>query len=731
MILQDRQQSSFDYDPRSVDDYQSPATSSSTSFFSPSSQQSSVPQDLYDFRNPNNLNHSPFESPLVDTSGYPSALEAFRDRASSFGSDRSSNHSPGSIAFGAESPSFPSLFPPDQNINRIENEDSSWMMTSLNQVGSMSIDDQRRAFPPVFDEEGSSSPLPPSIHHPSSSFESHQQQAAHQPQQHLQPQYHHQVPVLAISQPSMDVPAENNSLYQSSSHNQAWNSHSFVSEPTQIDSLAQPSRPHRPVGYQQMGESLSNLNGNRPNRESDYGSPETALQSSPAPLTANSSAPSPAAPHRTPSRDDSYDKLKRFLGLDIDIEGNQPTTIMGGVRKRSLSDLGPRGADLFGRDHVTEKAVLGSNLGQGLSFIDSTDTSWMDDGMRDKLGYASFDGIGEKNFPHHHPATTVMAMQYHNTNSPISSATSASSSSPGAAAVDPLLLGGNPEQQVSDPMLNFTSPLNNLQFGNNASGHQPRHGSVGFSPASDPSLWMGPTTSVRPSMHQRRGHKRGAQSEDLRSSIKPEGVDDFLAQITAPNGGLAPPTGPGGLRGQSSPSPPPSPSNSISLSPPTASSSGGGHGRGAGAPPFFPGSSNQSSHRSHPYRPSSSHARHSSFGSNHSNSSSVREELLSNRDFNPIALSNMMMPPHPAHHADAESPTTPVGSESSSPYNQTALPTYGGFGGEGTGQEQISAHNYVHAQVTTPKTQQASAMRRKTEAMYACPVAGCSSTFTR
>lgn len=562
-----------------------------------------------------------------------------------------------------------------------------------------------------------------------------------------------QVPVLAISQPSMDVPVQRNDFYQSSpnSQNQQWNNQQFFSEPVQMDlQQSQETKPIRPTGYQQMGETFSNLSGlssSSSNKGSDYGSPHFALDSSPRPSTANpQSYQSPQPPKRAPTRDDSYDRLKQFLGFsEIDVEGNQPTTIMGGVRKRSLSDIGPRPSEFFGvggKDQEMEKMLLGGNMGQGLSFMDSpNDMSWMDDGLREKLGHRDLNGIGGRDFMNSNPTTTVMAMHhYQSSSSPSNSTTSGSSASPNNAgvAVDPTLLGGGgiSDRQSPNSMMGPTVPSNGYSSASPSGGLHHRNGSVGASPISNSPNWMGNqnlSSSPRPSTaNQRRGHKRGAQSEDLRSSIKQEGMDDFLAQITAPNGGLAPPPGvTSGIRNSISPPSPSSPTNLVSTI------GGGGHGRGAGsqAPPFFPSNSY------HPYRPSSSHARHSSFGSNHSNSS-IREELLANQrgdpSFNSNSSSSMMMPPHPAHHQHVETPTNNGNVASSNSknknYNQTSLPTYGGLGSDKDGQPgqgQLPASNYVNAKVTTEKTQQASAMRRKTEAMYACPVAGCTSTFTR
>lgn len=413
-----------------------------------------------------------------------------------------------------------------------------------------------------------------------------------------------------------------------------------------------------------------------------------------------------------------------------------PTTIMGGSRKRSLSDAGPRAAEVFfgGRDQEMEKLTFGGNMGQGLSFMDSSDMNWMGEGMRDKFSHRGLNGVGGKDFTNSDPITTVMAMQYQNSSSPSNSSTSESSTSPNAAAnvVDPSLIGNEQHSLNSYAMLNPSSSSNSPSVSGHSNirnGNQHhRVGSVGASPISDPSNWVrssaspAPPQAQRPSIPSQRrgGHKRGAQSEDLTTSFNQEGIEDFLAQITAPNGGLAPPGSGAGGRNQVAVSSTPSPSPS-----------GGGHGRGAGASsPFHPSTSY------HPYRPTSSHARHSSFGSNHSNHSSLKDELSDNGDFNPASIANMMMPPHPAHRRSASNTSNGSNGRGKAldSYNQTSLPTYGELVQDEIGrpgQQQHPASNYVNAKVTTEKTQKASAMRRKTEAMYACPVAGCSSTFTR
>jgi len=706
------QNQSFYYDPNSADGYSNPIASqqpyfssdpvtSQAPYFSSSNQPVYAPHPQDSFRDPNHSNQSPFNSP------FPSPLDAFRDRASSFGSEHSSNHSPSGAVLG-ESPDYPSLFPNQSPTTQAQPVDSTWM-NSIKQVGSMSIDDQG-SFPPVFDDDNSTSTVPPpTFGHSSSSYGQHRQQ-----------NYSQAVPVLAISQPSMDVQPQH---YQTQQAPQ-WNNQSYVAEPIEMN---EPFMPQRPSGYRQMGQTIADLAG-RPSSKggSEYGSPQFSSDPSPRPHTAD--VPAVPPPQRQPTRDDSYDRLKQFLRLDVEVDPNQPTTIMGGVRKRSLSDIGPRPlqSEFFsGRDQEMDKMMMGGNVSQGMQFMDPNggmDLSWMDPGMRQKFGSGGLNGIGGPDFNNSNPSTVMaMAMQYQNSPSP--STVSSSSTNP-SAAVDPSLLGGISEQ-IQNQNGSASSPFNHPSMSESPSSssrnpfpftnHQ-RNGSAGAGgPSSrpDPSVWMGGQVGggldhSQKASSSRRGHRRGAQSEDLRSSVNRESAPDFLAQITAPDGGLAPPNASSPAASPNPPSPAPS-SHSI----------GGGHGRGAGAPAFYPNAIG-STNRPHPYR--LSHDRHPSFGSNNSGSS-FREEMNGHSDFNPVSISNMVMPAHPAH---MDSPQGPRGGTD---YVQNGLPTYGELKTEGSSNSPPTS--YVHAKVTTEKTQQASNNRRKTEAMYACPVPGCSSTFTR
>lgn len=185
------------------------------------------------------------------------------------------------------------------------------------------------------------------------------------------------------------------------------------------------------------------------------------------------------------------------------------------------------------------------------------------------------------------------------------------------------------------------------------------------------------------------GHRRLAHSEDLSRSRMYRGNDeDFLMQITAPNGGLAPPCS----------------GRSVSSN---KAATGGHHQTLSG------------SARVHPYR--TGHGRHYSFGSNASSSNTGSASPL------PQMAGGLMY--------DAAGNLVQ--------YPRDAFGAMGGMGMDGVAQSPsassvasgTSSHSRLRAPpvpvVTSQATQAASASRRKSEALFACPIPGCGSTFTR
>jgi uncharacterized Zn-finger protein len=162
-----------------------------------------------------------------------------------------------------------------------------------------------------------------------------------------------------------------------------------------------------------------------------------------------------------------------------------------------------------------------------------------------------------------------------------------------------------------------------------------------------------------------------------------QGADeDFLAKITAPDGGLAPPSA----------------------------------GRSVSSNNAGPSSHQTSSPRVHPYR--TGHDRHFSFGSNTSNSSTTSASPL-------------------PHFRGT------VGYDAAGNLVQYSSDVFGGMsGGAEDAAQSPSASSAASATssmlgapavpvVTSQATQAASASRRKSEALFACPIPGCGSTFTR
>ena len=410
-------------------------------------------------------------------------------------------------------------------------------------------------------------------------------------------------------------------------------------------------------------------------------------------------------------RQDSYDKIRQFLRLDVDMgfpgspKTESPTTA-GGFRKRANSDVGPRspipglGA---GPDWLQ---ALGPTAADHNKDSKSTDLDW--ESFKGKLEmqglYSSNDFAGGS-------LTTAMMMQsgdhsqartmdpslinsslgqihtetstgsFNNVPGQVSSA---SESQPGVFVSMPMaenhsILQGSDSQTDGNDVMRFAQ---SHQHGMNASwrfpfaGQTPQVGDV----------------ELRRSQSARHasglGHRRAAQSEDLSrlNATNRFDQDDFLSRITAPDGGLAPPSSGRAVTNAS----------------------------GVASTSFY---SSTGSARAHPYR--TSHDRHHSFSSNASNSSAGSAAG---------SLSPMV---HAGYSAQVNSNTA-----SPAHYSQTALPMYGSLGTPRSGSVSSSVGSPNASilaappvpVVTSQATQAASASRRKGEALFSCPVPGCGST---
>nr|CDI52923.1 potential zinc finger protein [Melanopsichium pennsylvanicum 4] len=184
------------------------------------------------------------------------------------------------------------------------------------------------------------------------------------------------------------------------------------------------------------------------------------------------------------------------------------------------------------------------------------------------------------------------------------------------------------------------------------------------------------------------GHRRLAHSEDLSRARMYQGADeDFLAQITAPNGGLAPP------------------STGRSVSSNNAATSGHHHTMSGSA-------------RVHPYR--TGHDRRYSFGSNTSNSSTGSASPLAQMQGGLMqdAAGNLVQ-----YSTDAFGTISGMGMD-----GVAHSPSASSVASGTSSQSMLAPPVPV---VTSQATQAASASRRKSEALFACPIPGCGSTFTR
>lgn len=471
-------------------------------------------------------------------------------------------------------------------------------------------------------------------------------------------------------------------------------------------------------------------------------------QSSPSLATVSDGAARPIptiAPVRQPTREDSFDKLKKYLKLDVNMayagpQDDSPTT--SGMRKRSASDAGP---GPFGfMTSISES--IGGTLAEGKLNAEPGDLNHhsrqeaQDAGRMD----GSFAPHGKMNFrwgqapqdrgPDPSPAGGVGPMR--------STALSALAREAGA---------GTPYSSVR-PSTSQRRSAGSSSGASSASNHGDPSQIAGPSNSDAAAGWTfpgrpgnSPGYSISPRQQQQQlrrlnsgqsGHRRAAQSEDLSARALGGDHEEFLRRITAPDGSLVPPGG-SGLYSQ-----PPQANESVNLQQlygmrhQRHASFGGGSVDGSNAG-LSPSVFQQSPQNPQAYLPAGNHLAASQSGYNSRDASNSPSPLASSSSagFSPAGATTGGSP-----HSGSVSP---------SGYSQTALPMYttiaprrrsNNHGGSRPPSGSLSSSgpslspslaNPAVQNVTTTATQAASASRRKNDAQFVCPVPGCGSQFTR
>lgn len=409
-------------------------------------------------------------------------------------------------------------------------------------------------------------------------------------------------------------------------------------------------------------------------------------------------------------RQDSYDKIRQFLRLDVDMgfqsTGKTESPTLAMFRKRANSDVGPRSPVVAGNAEDAGAATAFDwsfavpSQPAGKLQANGADLDWSTFKGDPNL----FAGAGMNLDPSQF-ATMDPSL--------LNNAQMSLDMSQALAGNNALLASSQQQQQqqqhtqqqqpmMMPPVFQLNgqgSTMAGVDFSSQLAAAAPAPGEFnaqwrfpGDGAQNAPSSGATGATRLRRSNSARQsspgGHRRLAQSEDLSRSRMYQGPDEqFLAQITAPNGGLAPPQS-----GRS------------------VSSNSNGSGVSVHHHPM------SGSARVHPYR--SGHDRHYSFGSNASSSSTGSASPL---------------------------PQMPGGFMLDAGGNLVPSDAFAAMGGMG-----MDSGNVAHSPsassvasgtssqlappvpvVTSQATQAASASRRKSEALFACPIPGCGSTFTR
>lgn len=421
-------------------------------------------------------------------------------------------------------------------------------------------------------------------------------------------------------------------------------------------------------------------------------------------------------------RQDSYDKIRQFLRLDVDMgfqsTGKTESPTLAMFRKRANSDIGPRspvvGGDAGAAGTAFDWSLAATNASNAKD-QDSLDIHW----THLKADPTGFQGASNE-LGSTQPATMNPAL-LSNAQLPVDLSQAFDPSNAALLASwqqqqalmqqqqqqqqhqQPYQQQHQQQQQQQQQMQQMMAPVFQLNGNNNLMGESDFSSQLGGSgPGEFNPQWRFPGdgtqsadfaggASAQPRLRRSSsarqssagGHRRLTHSEDLSRSRMYQGADeDFLAKITAPDGGLAPPSA----------------------------------GRSVSSNNAGPSNHQTSSPRVHPYR--TGHDRHFSFGSNTSNSSATSASPLPHfrgtvgydAAGNLVQYSSDMFGEMDGGAEDAaQSPSaSSAASAASSMLGAPPVPV-----------------------VTSQATQAASASRRKSEALFACPIPGCGSTFTR
>lgn len=440
--------------------------------------------------------------------------------------------------------------------------------------------------------------------------------------------------------------------------------------------------------------------------------PYAALANQQAALGSNQQRPSSstgeAHQQQDPKRQDSYDRVRKFLRLDVDMgfqaERDSGSVNETGPRKRSNSDFGlsyKEDGVLQGDDIPSPPpyAVVPGGVSDKTPIAMQSGVDWATEaakqrrmqqlaalGLQDGTGHGqNFEGI---------------------------------QNSINNASMDPLLLQKQQQQQQQHADNMYHQQM--LQYQQNPASGPVRQreslsgrGSAAPYPGHGRTASSGSLASVSSGGHQMsfqnaqqqgtqlsdlqrshsgrsapggRRHSRLAQSEDLSQLARMSNPHEFLTRITAPDGGLAPPNTQPGM---------------ASMGPPTSATNRNGLSRIDTGVPAHAGFST---------------APHLNlYGAQYPRSQEELQAMM-NR------YGSMRYSPSDQVYSQTDSPAyaalhpSRVQDMGASPYemdgtNTTAIP--------------------IVQQVTTSATQAASASRRKNEAIHVCPIPGCGSTFTR
>ncbi|KAJ9475179.1 Transcriptional regulator CRZ1 [Pseudozyma hubeiensis] len=743
------------YDPSSADGYSAPSHNTLLSAPSSSNPQSG-------FSHP-----SPSVSPAPGTqSGAPNTFRDFTLNPSPQSSPHlgsASHHRIGSHSSDAPSPS--------QYAQGMSSDPA--LAQTLGQIGQITLDEDQR-YPPTFDD-ASDYGGSPAFSHPSagpstdgfvpSAYSSVPSQIPGHQASSKAPQLSLGIPTVSVSDTSMDYTPIAATLACSSDANMP-----SISVMAPSPSTPRAEGPHgHGAGFQNVLEQLLeraqtisaevNDGSSQPASSANWlpSDPSTSLQTEPTSYTDASSTivgtqagstlsqPSfvqgPFRPHsasgrivpdgysteptqmmstlagqpqRTPpvhapgqwssqaKRQDSYDKIRQFLRLDVDMgfqsTGKTESPTLASFRKRANSDIGPR-----------SPVVAGNAEGAAGTAFDWSFAATSQAAAKPEPSGLDFDWSTIKADPAmlSNPGLPIDLSQPGTLDPSLLNNEQLQFDMMQAFADNGALLASMQQQQqqhvqqqqAMPPMFQLNGQGNTMP-GIDYSSQLPQAGPNGFN-----AQWRFPgsgsqdaatndaagTTKLRRSNSARQsspaGHRRLARSEDLSQSRMYQGADeDFLSQITAPNGGLAPPqTG-----------------RSVSS---TSSAAGGHHHSISG------------SARVHPYR--TGHDRHYSFGSNASSSSAGSASPLPQMAGGLVydAAGNLVQYPSegfgamPGMGMDSNAAASPSASSVASGTSSQLAPPV--------------------PVVTSQATQVASASRRKSEALFACPIPGCGSTFTR